>query len=194
MNVCWVSKPLPEVYNATSQRRLTVSTSPIYTYLLTPWCRVLLEKLTSLQLVKKFPAFYGTRRFLTALTSVRYLSLSCASPIQSTYPHPTSWRSILILSTHLRLGLPSGLFPYGNIQFILFLRLPYFGVAVRHYHVGPPHDGNIAGISMSAFNILVRFQCRSFTTNSLPKFRVNFSFGVISCTFRNSTRTNFLCT
>jgi hypothetical protein len=23
-------------------------------------------------------------------------------------PHPTSWRSILILSSHLRLGLPSG--------------------------------------------------------------------------------------
>ena len=27
----------------------------IYTYLLTPWCRVLLEKLTGLQLVKKIP-------------------------------------------------------------------------------------------------------------------------------------------
>ena len=27
------------------------------TYLLTPWCRVLLEKLTGLQLVKTFPAF-----------------------------------------------------------------------------------------------------------------------------------------
>ena len=34
-------------------------------------------------------------------------------PIQSTHPHPTSRRSILILSTHLRLGLPSGLFPSG---------------------------------------------------------------------------------
>ena len=28
-------------------------------------------------------------------------------------PHPTSWRSILILFYHLRLGLPSGLFPSG---------------------------------------------------------------------------------
>ena len=81
--------------------------------LLAPWCRVLLEKLTGLQLVKKFPAFHGTRRFITALTSVRHLSLSWASPIQSIYPHPTSWRSILILSTHLRLGVPSGLFPSG---------------------------------------------------------------------------------
>ena len=83
------------------------------TYLLTPWCRVLLETLTGLQLVKKFPAFHGTRRFITALTSVRHLSLSWASPIQSIYPHPTSWRSILILSAQLSLGLPSGLFPSG---------------------------------------------------------------------------------
>jgi hypothetical protein len=83
------------------------------TYLLTPWCRVLLAKLTGLQLVKKFSAFHGIRRFITALTSVRHLSLSWASPIQSIYPHPTSWRSILILSTHLHLGLTSGLFPSG---------------------------------------------------------------------------------
>ena len=83
----------------------------ILTYLLTPWCRVLLEKLTGLQPVKKFPAFYGTRRFIIALTTVRHLSLSWASPIQFIYPHPTSWRSVLILSTHLRLGLPSGSFP-----------------------------------------------------------------------------------
>ena len=48
----------------------------LFNYLLTPWSRVLLEKLTGLQLVKKFPAFYGTRRFITAFTSARHLSLS----------------------------------------------------------------------------------------------------------------------
>jgi len=83
---------------------------PYFLPLLTPWCRVLLEKLTGLQLVKKFPALHGTRRFITALTSVRHLSLSWASSIQSIYTHPTSWRSVLILSAHLRLGLPSGTF------------------------------------------------------------------------------------
>ena len=83
--------------------------SACYYYLLTPWCRVLLEQLTGLQLVKTFPEFHGTRRFITALTSVRHLSLSWASPILSIYPHPTSLRSILILSAHLRLGLTSGL-------------------------------------------------------------------------------------
>ena len=86
--------------------------SPL-TYLLTAWCSVLLEKLTGLQLVKKFLAFHGTRRFITVLKIVRQLFLFWANPIQSTYPHPTSWRSILILSTHLRLGLPSGFLPSG---------------------------------------------------------------------------------
>ena len=102
--------PVFLVFHATILINLSVN---LYAccYLLTPWCRVLLEKLTSLQLVKKFPAFHGTRRFITALTRVRHLSLSWASPIQSIYPHPTSWRSILILSTHLRLNLPSGSFP-----------------------------------------------------------------------------------
>ena len=94
-------------------------------YLLTPWCRVLLEKLTGLQLVKKFPAFHGTRRFITALTSVLHLSLSWVSPMQSIYPHPTSWRSILILFTHLRLGLPSGLLPSGFPTKTLYTPSPH---------------------------------------------------------------------
>ena len=89
-------------------------------YLLTPWCRVLLEQIPGLQLVKKFPSFHGTRRFITALTSVRHLSLYWASPIQSTYPHPTSWRSVLILSTHLRLGL----LPTGFLTKTLYTPLP----------------------------------------------------------------------
>ena len=42
-----------------------------------------------------------------------HLSLSWASSIQSMPLHPTCWRSSLILSSHLRLGLPSGLFHSG---------------------------------------------------------------------------------
>ena len=56
-----------------------------YIYLLTNWLNlwstVLLEKLNILQLVKKFPIFYGTRRFIAAFTSSHHLSLSRASLI-----------------------------------------------------------------------------------------------------------------
>ena len=78
------------------------------TYLLST---VLLEKLTGSHLVKKLLPFCGNRRFITAFTSARHLSLSRARSIQSISPHPTFWRCILILSSHLRLGFPSGLFP-----------------------------------------------------------------------------------
>ena len=82
-----------------------------YTYCMeqSPSC----EANRCLQLVKKFPAFYGTRRFNTAFTSARQLSISWARSIQSMPPHITFCRTILILSFHLRLGLPSGLFPSG---------------------------------------------------------------------------------
>ena len=67
----------------------------------TSWGRVLLQKLTGFQL------------FITTFTSAHHLFLSWASLIQSIPLHPTSWRSILILSSHLHLGLPCGLFLSG---------------------------------------------------------------------------------
>ena len=85
----------------------------ILTYLLTPWSRVLLEKLTGSAASQEIPRIFGTLRFITVFTSARHLSLFWTNYIQSSQPPPTSWRSILILSSHLRLGLPSGLFPSG---------------------------------------------------------------------------------
>jgi len=113
--------------------------APLSNNIFAPSCRVLLEKLTGLPLVKKFPAFHGTRRFITALTSVRHLSLSWASPIQSIYPHPTSWRSILILSTNLCLGLPSGLVPSG------FPPRPYTPPLLTHtcHMPSPSHSSQV---------------------------------------------------
>ena len=102
-----------------ASRKLTGNMTNVRTllHLLTPWSTVLLEKLTGSQSVKKFPTFYGARRFITTFTSIHQLSLSWASSIQSIPPHPTSWRSILILSSYLRLGLPSGLFSSGFTGF-----------------------------------------------------------------------------
>ena len=51
--------------------------------------------------------------------------VSWASPIQSTCPEPTSWRSILKFSTHLRVGHPSGLFPSGFPNRTLYAPSPH---------------------------------------------------------------------
>jgi hypothetical protein len=42
--------------------------------ILTPWSRVLLEKLIVTQLVKKLPAFYGTPRIITLCTEAHFNS------------------------------------------------------------------------------------------------------------------------
>ena len=54
----------------------------LLTYLISSWSRILLGKLIGYQLLKQSPAFHGTRRFITAFTSARQLSLSWASSIQ----------------------------------------------------------------------------------------------------------------
>jgi len=72
----------PSLYDTTTSGKSSLGTCDSFlvglsqggilpSYLLTAWTRVLLEKL-----VKKFPAFYGTRKFITAFTSARHLFLS----------------------------------------------------------------------------------------------------------------------
>ena len=92
---------------------LRVCVDNYFTYLLTPWSRALLEKLTGSAASQKIPRIFGTRRFITILTSARHLSLSWTNSIHSPQRRTTSWRSILILSFHLRLGLHNSLFPSG---------------------------------------------------------------------------------
>ena len=77
--------------------------------------RGLPEKLTVPEVLKKFPVFYETRKFITTFTTARHLSLSLTRSIQSMPPLPTSQRCILILSSHLRLGVPSGLLQRNNL-------------------------------------------------------------------------------
>ena len=82
-----------------------------YIYLLTPWSRVHLEKLTSLQLVKKFSAFYvpeGLSPHLQVPATCPYLEPARSSP----YTHITLrdipfslLKSYLIISSGLRLSV-----------------------------------------------------------------------------------------
>jgi hypothetical protein len=77
---------------------------------LTTWSRFLPEKLRVTQLVKKFPVFYGNRRFITVFTRTRHRSLPRARWIKSKYLYPISLSSIVIYSD-LSLDLTRGLFP-----------------------------------------------------------------------------------
>ena len=54
--------------------------------ILTPRSRGFSEKITGPQLVRKLPAFYGTRRFIAAFTTASHLSLSLAKTIRSMQP------------------------------------------------------------------------------------------------------------
>jgi hypothetical protein len=77
------------------------------------WTWAILEEPAFLQLLKNFPEFYGTLRFITVSTRALHWSLSWTRSIQS----------ILILSTHLHLGFHSGLLPSGFPTNILYALL-----------------------------------------------------------------------
>ena len=84
-----------------------ISTWQLRLLLLTPWIRVLLEKLTGSQLVNKLhevPLPHSQ-----ATTTSPYSEPDQSSPC----PHLTYWRSILILSPHLRECIPIGIFLSG---------------------------------------------------------------------------------
>ena len=83
---------------------------------------VLLEKLIGLQLVNKFPAFHGTQRFITALTSVRHLFLFWVSQ-----PNP-----VHIPTTHLLEKNPNIIHPSKP-------RSPQWSISFRFPHQDPIH-------------------------------------------------------
>ena len=69
--------------------------SLIFLYLLTPQSRVLLQKLTGCQLVKKFPTWNQKSSLPHSKLQASCPVLSQIDPVHAT--HPNSWRSILTL-------------------------------------------------------------------------------------------------
>jgi ABC-type multidrug transport system permease subunit len=73
---------------------------------------ILLERLEVTQLIKKVPACKETQSFITTITKPCHWTLSWTSSVLSTSSYPIFMRFILILSSHICLYLPVGLFSY----------------------------------------------------------------------------------
>ena len=131
----------------------------ICTYLLTPWCRVL-EKLTGLQLVKKFPTFHRTPRFITALTSIHHLSILGQ-------PNPVHILTSHLLEIHRNFMNPST------------RRSPQWSPSLRFPHQDPihppsPHPYAPHAQPISFFSILSPAQYWVRSTNHLaPRYAVS---------------------
>ena len=117
------------------------------THLITPSNRIFWEANRFSASQKKITDILWNPKFSNWYTSARQLSLTWASSIQSITPHSTSWRSILILSSHLRLGMPRGLFPRWQFSTVIkalynFQTNAYFVVQISKF---------LANISLSTF-------------------------------------------
>jgi hypothetical protein len=126
-------------------------------------------------LLKTSPAFYGARRFITAFTTGRNMSLSWTKSIQSTLSQPISLIPILILSSHLRLDLPNGPFPQvSSTEPCMGLFYPSFVLCVwrsvtsldmaKGKIVEPPSNTEVAGIC----------ECNAFCTSGNDTNHVSF--------------------
>lgn len=85
---------------------LFVSSSGHYLFL-TAWSRVLQEKPIIFQLVKKLPAFYGNLKFIILFNSIPPLD-PFLKRLNQDHALTSYLRSILILPSHLHIGLPCG--------------------------------------------------------------------------------------
>ena len=95
LSVLWDTLKLPD--HRAEAKRINVPKNQTYSIQQSP---------SGSLLIKKFPTFYGTRRFITAFTSARHLFLFWARSVHWTLPCLLFVRSILTLFSHLCIYMP----------------------------------------------------------------------------------------
>jgi hypothetical protein len=72
-----------------------------WTSILTPWRWALLEKPPVLQLLKNFPAFNGTRRFITVVPILSQINPVYTSPSYPLYDYPHTYVLVFLVVSFL---------------------------------------------------------------------------------------------
>ena len=153
--------------------------SSLLSYLLTPWSRVLLEKLTGFAANQEIPSILWNPKvhYRTHKRPPPVPILSQLDPVHT--PHPTSRRSILILSSHLRLSLPSGLFPsYPTKTLYMPILSPVCAKCPAHLILLGFVTRTILGEAYRSFSSLLCSYLHSLVTSSLlaPNILLNTLF------------------
>jgi hypothetical protein len=115
------------LFDAIETNKHTHTHTNIHTYLLSPWSRAFIVKLNGSQLVKKFPAFYGTQRFIIAFTHIQ----QCKIIHKQTYKQTQTCKQIFSFLLHHCCKFLCLSYHFNRHHFMLFAQIFGFHIHIK---------------------------------------------------------------